>query len=459
MKALRLLVLSLLSFVVIFAMNEGHTHAQSGIVWRTQFFNNDYLVGSAVVTRQDAEIAFNWGTGSPASGVNADNFSARFGTSAYFENKTYRFSIIADDGVKLIIDESIVIINTFDNPRPSQTMTADIQLSAGQHKVQLDFREVKGDAFVYLGWLPVSGNNVPVVTPQPSQSGNWTAQYYNNTSLAGSPILIQSESSISRNWGIGSPAGILPADNFSVRWSSVQSLTAGAYRLTVRADDGVRVNVNGVSYINEWHNSNASNSYVTTFNLPTGNHSIVVEYYEDKGEALIDYTLARADTVVNNPPPPSADSGNARMTVTTGQLNVRQTPSIAGSILTRIAKGQSYPIVGRNADSSWWQININGTVGWVNAIYTSASNIQNVPVTSGNTQVNPPATSFTVTTTANVNLRTGAGTRFGVLNVIPRNTNVSILARNIDTTWWQVSYRGIVGWVSAGYVVSNPIRI
>lgn len=223
--------------------------------------------------------------------------------------------------------------------------------------------------------------------------------------------------------------------------------------MTVRADDGVRVNINGVSYINEWHTSNASNSYVTTFNLPTGNHSIVVEYYEDKGGASIDYSLTRADNVVNNPPQPSNGGGNARIVVTSSQLNVRQNPSIAANVLTRITKDQTYAVVGRNADSSWWQINVNGTVGWVNAYYTSASNIQNVPVTSVNTQVNPPATAYSATATANVNLRTGAGTNYGVLNVIPRNASVSILARNLDRSWWQVNYRGVVGWVSSRYIV------
>ena len=453
MKALRLLVLSLLSFVVILAGNEGQAQAQSGIVWRTQFFNNDFLSGSAVITRNDAEIAFNWGTGSPATGVNADNFSARFTTRAYFENRAYRFSIVADDGVKLIIDDSIVIINTFDNPRPSQTLTADIQLSAGHHNVQLDFREVKGDAFVYLGWLPVNGSNPPVVVTQspfvPATSG-WTAEYFANTNLSGSPSAILSVIGPSNNWGTGSPTSNIPADNFSARWTGTMQLD-GTYDLTIRADDGVRVSVDGVTYINEWHSA-SDRTYTARFTVSSGTHKIVIEYYEASGNAFLEYGLIRIDNVVNNPPQPSTGGSNARIVVTSSELNVRQTPSLVGNILARITKNQSYTIVGRNTDSSWWQINVNGTVGWVNAYYTSASNIQNVPVTSANTQVNPPATGNSATATANVNLRTGAGINYGVLNVIPRNASVSILARNLDRSWWQVNYRGIIGWVSARYI-------
>lgn len=313
MRAIRLFVLSLLSIVVILANNEGHAHAQTGIVWRTQFFNNDFLSGSAVVTRQDAEIAFNWGTGSPASGVNADNFTARFNTSTYFENKTYRFSIIADDGVKLIIDDSTVIINTFDNPRPSQTLTADIQLSAGQHKLQLDYREVKGDALVYLGWLPVSGNNAPVVIPQqPSApvTPGWTAEYFANASLSGSPSAILSVIGPSNNWGSGSPLANIPTDNFSARWTGVLQLD-GTYDLTIRADDGVRVSVDGVNYINEWHSA-SDRTYTARFTVPFGTHRIVIEYYEAAGNAFLDYGLLRTNSGPLTPQPPQ--SGNVGWT-------------------------------------------------------------------------------------------------------------------------------------------------
>ncbi len=178
----------------------------------------------------------------------------------------------------------------------------------------------------------------------------------------------------------------------------------------------------------------------------------MVEYYEATGVSFIDYSLTRVEPVVSAPQVNPSTNSNARITVTASQLNVRQSPSILGRVLTQITKNQTYPIVGRNVDSTWWQVNINGTIGWVNAIYTSASNIQNVAVSNTTTQVNPPATSFSVTTTANVNLRTGSATSFNVLNIVPRNTTVSILARNADTTWWQVSYRGIVGWVNAGFV-------
>lgn len=289
MKVLRTLIVSLVAIVTILATNEGQVTAQSGVVWTSRFYNNAYLNGTPVVTRQDGEIAFNWGAGSPATGVNADDFTARFNTSTYFDAKTYRFSIVADDGVKLIIDDSNVIINTFDNPRPSQTLTADIQLSAGQHKIQLDFREVKGDAFVYLGWTPVSSNNPTVIATAPASApatNGWIAEYFANPTLTGSPSAILSVVSPSNNWGNGSPVANIPVDNFSARWTGNLVLN-GTYDLTIRADDGVRVSVDGVSYINEWHSA-SDRTYTARFSVTGGTHRIVIEYYEAAGAAFME---------------------------------------------------------------------------------------------------------------------------------------------------------------------------
>ncbi|MBC6938368.1 MAG: SH3 domain-containing protein, partial [Chloroflexi bacterium] len=69
-------------------------------------------------------------------------------------------------------------------------------------------------------------------------------------------------------------------------------------------------------------------------------------------------------------------------TVITGQLNVRAAPNpLTGAILTRINLGETYPVVGRNAASTWLQLNVNGLIGWVNARYVAASNLANVPIT------------------------------------------------------------------------------
>jgi N-acetylmuramoyl-L-alanine amidase len=68
--------------------------------------------------------------------------------------------------------------------------------------------------------------------------------------------------------------------------------------------------------------------------------------------------------------------------VLTARLNVRSGPGLSYDILTVIGFGETYPIVGRNADGSWWQLNVNGLIGWVSGALIAVNNEQQVPITS-----------------------------------------------------------------------------
>ena len=74
---------------------------QSGTGLVGSYFNNTTLSGTAVLVRTEA-VNFNWGTGSPGAGVNADNFSVRWtGTVAAAASGNYRFQTNSDDGVRV----------------------------------------------------------------------------------------------------------------------------------------------------------------------------------------------------------------------------------------------------------------------------------------------------------------------------------------------------------------------
>ena len=62
-------------------------------------------------------------------------------------------------------------------------------------------------------------------------------------------------------------------------------------------------------------------------------------------------------------------------------------------------------------------------------------------------------------TTTVVNLRSAASTRARVIMEVPRNTAVTVLGRNANSTWLRVKLRnGRVGWMSATYVRSVNLR-
>lgn len=285
-------------------------------------------------------------------------------------------------------------------------------------------------------------------SPAAAQDTLWTAEYFNNPYLTGAPVMIRSEASPTNEWGYGSPGGAVPVDNFSARWSTTTYLNAGNYQISVRVDDGVRVYVDGVLYINEWHPA-TGRIYQATISLAAGNHTIVVEFYEATEVAYLLYTF--------NPLTPGPGPGTPQATVNAQFLNVRSLPNASSAIVSIINRGQTYPVIGRNFNSTWLQLNVSGTYGWVNARYVNASNIGGVPITDGGpivTPVPPPPVGATATVTAYLlNVRDAPNPYTGgVITQIRRAEVYPVIGRNLDTSWVQINVRGLTGWVRSTWV-------
>lgn len=439
-------ILGLLLAALVSGLMTTDALAQQGFIWRVEYFNNPYLIqpNVAAETIRGGNFSVNWGTASPAPSVPADNFSARFSTAGFFAAGTYRFTMRADDGVHLIIDNLNKVIDTYDAPQPGQTLTADVFLSAGDHHLQVDYRESSGEAYVSLSWQYL-GAQPP---PPPPAGGIWTAQYYSNINLAGAPVATISEASPTHNWGSGQPLPNLGADNFSVRWTSTQFFSDGLYDFVLRADDGVRLYVDGILLIDQWHTSSGQ-TYIGTIRLGQGNHTITVEYFEQGGLAFIDYSV-RYNNFGQIAPTPAPTGPLAQ--VVTGRLNVRDAPNpFTGNVLTKISLNDVYPVTGRLPDNSWYQLRVNNITGWVNARYIRVTNVQNVPIVDAAPPL-PQPSGYMLSPIANLSLRAGPDTSFRRMTVIPANTGVVIVGRNLSLSWWQVSYEGQTGWVSGRYV-------
>jgi hypothetical protein len=81
-------------------------------------------------------------------------------------------------------------------------------------------------------------------------------------------------------------------NTFSGRFTKVVTLEAGTYEFTTRSDDGVRVLVDGTPVIDKWIKQTAT-TWTGTRVLAAGTYTIVVEYFENNGRAVIqaDYRL------------------------------------------------------------------------------------------------------------------------------------------------------------------------
>lgn len=59
------------------------------------------------------------------------------------------------------------------------------------------------------------------------------------------------------------------------------------------------------------------------------------------------------------------------------------------------------------------------------------------------------------TTTANLNVRTGAGANYSIITTLPQGTTVNIVAKDNATGWYKITYNGAYGYVSNSYVTIN----
>lgn len=278
-----------------FALQGGQTITN----WKGEYYNNQSLAGSPVVTRDDANVNFNWGYGSPDPSIPADHFSVRWTRTLTLNAGTWRFTTTTDDGVRLWVDNNLVIDRWQD--QSTTAYAVDIPLAAGNHAVRMEYYENVGTAVAVLGYTLSYIPPLPTPVPQPVP-GNWRGQYFNNMTLSGYPVLTRNDSSVHFDWGYGSPDPSIPPDYFSVKWDATLLLpSTGYYTVLVSSDDGVRVWVDGNLVIDAWYD-HAPTLFSANRWFAAGPHAVHVEYYEKTGGAMVGVDINPVGA-----PPPTGD--------------------------------------------------------------------------------------------------------------------------------------------------------
>jgi hypothetical protein len=119
-----------------------------------EYFTNTDLSGAPTVVRTDAAVNFAWNSGSPAAGIPAENWSARWtGTLTALASGEYTFCLYADDGCRLFIDDQRVIEHwSLDGGKEAHT--GKIELVAGRrYPVRVEYFQGGGDDSIHLSWL------------------------------------------------------------------------------------------------------------------------------------------------------------------------------------------------------------------------------------------------------------------------------------------------------------------
>ncbi|MBN1935315.1 MAG: lamin tail domain-containing protein [Anaerolineae bacterium] len=273
--------------------------------WKGEYWPNLKLEGQPALVRNDKAangtpgIDLNWQQGSPDAALPANGFSARWTRKASFERGTYRFHVLVDDGVRLWVDDQLLIDAWYDHS--AHELVADLSLVRAAHEVKVEYYEQSGQARIKVWW-----ENVDLTFT------DWKGEYWPNKDLNGAPALVRNVKSpagtlgIEFNWGAGAAAIGLPQDNFSARWSRQVTFSSGVYRFYAQADDAVRVYLDQTLIINEWH---GFQNRVYQVDLPlNGAHSVRAEYAEHTGDARAKIWWTRLGDLPTPTPPATPTS-------------------------------------------------------------------------------------------------------------------------------------------------------
>ncbi len=256
-----------------------------GRPWLAEYFNNDSLKGApvtvagvfplwetegTVVESEIDRIDFEWGSGGPfrlesrfafIPDLNlgpSDNFSARYTQIRRFRPGWYRFRLRGDDGVRLWVDDRLVI-NAW-KVQAATEYTQEHYLSGGDHVLRVEYFERAGVASVRL-------------TVEPAV---FHFELYPNLDLTGTPTATFDDTLTDLEWRHASPVGLAaPNGQFSLRATAQKHFEAGTYRFHAQHTGGCRIWVGSTLVLDDWDGTHPSG---TVHTLTAGSRQVKVEF-------------------------------------------------------------------------------------------------------------------------------------------------------------------------------------
>ena len=143
---------------VTLLMKDNGESSQDSNTFTGEYFSNPGSGGSPnfgdlILTREDELVNFEWGNGSPDNLIPNDDFQIRWTTEINAETSgTYNFRTYTDDGLRLYVDDNLVIDNWNDQGPTSRT--GSIYLNEGTYQCVMEYYENGGGATANLYWTP-----------------------------------------------------------------------------------------------------------------------------------------------------------------------------------------------------------------------------------------------------------------------------------------------------------------
>ncbi|MGF1505965.1 MAG: PA14 domain-containing protein [Anaerolineae bacterium] len=277
------------------------TEPEEDMEWFTEYYNNISLSGDPVVDRVEDAINYRWGFGSPDPAVDANQFSARWETVTDVPAGTYEVTVSTDDGMRVFVDGDRVL-DAWER-QSETTYDAFVTLDEGTHTITVEYFEYAGTAVAQFDWRLAD----PGDDDQDDTDDEWTAFYYDNTDLSGTPVAIDEVDVIDFDFGDSSPfPNLLPDNQWSALWIRTLELPEGEYEFEMTVDDGGRLYIDDDLIIDAWQNQPPT-TYTEEVELDGDPVEVRMEYYENRVDAVarLDWEPVDIDETIE----PVADEG------------------------------------------------------------------------------------------------------------------------------------------------------
>lgn len=147
-------------------------------------------------------------------------------------------------------------------------------------------------------------------------------------------------------------------------------------------------------------------------------------------------------------------------------LNIRKSASTSSGIITTLKNGTEVKVVGTEGD--WYKVYSESfgygyaSKSYITIVSSGDSNGNNNSGSNnggsqdsnqGSTTPEATQTGQVINVTTKLNIRSGAGTNYGIVGTVGGNATVNILEQ--QGSWYKISYNGTVGYVSGSYIKVN----
>lgn len=176
-------------------------------------------------------------------------------------------------------------------------------------------------------------------------------------------------------------------------------------------------------------------------------------WYKIEYKGIVGYASNKYITLTTNQSQTSSAqvSSRGKVNTTTANLNVRKSPTTKASITGKLSPGTVVDVLEKESNG-WYYISNNGKKGYVDGAYITLVNSSSSNTTSQNTSNTSNVGKIATVNTNVLNLRSGAGTNYSIVNKLYSGNTVKILSSN-SNGWYKVELAsGVTGWCDGRYL-------